>query len=98
MRRQRAALAQLQLERLPCDGDGGGDGGGSGPEPSWSILTRSAAAPLPLPAHIPRVERALLVSQLFAWNLSSVGSLVVCVVFWAALVSKINNPFVFWGG
>jgi len=84
MRRQRAALAHLQ--RLPHDGDG--DGGGSGPEPSWSILTGDMTAPLPLRTRIPRLERTLLVSQLLAWNLACVGSLVVCAVFWTALVSK----------
>lgn len=44
-----------------------------------------------LRTHIPRLERILLVSQLFTWNLACPGSLIVCVIFWATLVRKQNE-------
>lgn len=83
MRRRHTALHIAQS--LP--GGGEGQGNGSGPAPSWSNLTGDTAVPFALRMHIPRLERFLLVLQLFAWNVSCIGSLVVCVVFWATLVS-----------
>lgn len=47
-----------------------------------------ARTPLAPRMHVPRLERVLLVSQLFAWNLSCLGSLIVCVIFWATLVRE----------
>lgn len=82
MRRRRRALRTAQS--LP--GDGEGEGGGSAPAPSWFNLIGDAPIPLAPRTQIPRLERVLLVSQLFAWNVACAGSLIVCTVFWATLV------------
>ena len=87
MRRRQKALRIAQ----PLPGGGEGEGEGTAPAPSWRNLTGEAPVPVELRTHIPRLERILLVSQLFTWNLACPGSLIVCVIFWATLVRKQNE-------
>lgn len=91
MRRRHKALRIAQP--LPGGGEGEAEGGGSAPVPSWTNLTGDAPVPVELRTHIPCLERILLVSQLFTWNIACPGSLIVCVIFWAALVRR-KNPAV----
>ncbi|CAM9397415.1 unnamed protein product [Ectocarpus fasciculatus] len=70
--------------RVPEHGSGGGGGGSDRPAPSWSNLTGDVSTPA-LRTRIHPVEQAVLAMQLFAWNVSCSGSLVVAIVYWTSL-------------
>ncbi|CAM9103900.1 unnamed protein product [Pylaiella littoralis] len=95
-RRRRAVAAAATASgaaRAPSNGGGGG-GGGGGEGGRWRGVS-SCGTPVgdyaagsssrELQTQVPPFERALVLFQLFTWNVSCVGSLVVCTIYWTAL-------------